>query len=66
MTTVKTITVEFSKDTYTLEIYNYDHTGGVCYGIYINGKWSKLYSRLPKDLKEMFGIEGQSFRNFKK
>ena len=55
MTTLKTITVEFSKDTYTLEVCEFS-VGGVCYSMYINGNFDKNYRRLDKETKKFFGL----------
>jgi len=52
MKTLKTLTVEFSKDVYKMEVVQ----GTYClfYSIYINGKFEKTYKRLPKELREFF------------
>lgn len=53
MKTIEKITVNFSKDTYTLEVTE-GSVGQKIYSIFINGEYNKNYLRLPKDLKEFF------------
>jgi hypothetical protein len=53
MTTIKTIEVNFSRDTYTLEIKE-GQFGSKIYSTYINGVYDRNYIRLPKDLREFF------------
>ncbi len=53
MKILKTITVNFSKDTYTLEVTE-GTFGQKIYSLFINGVYNKNYMRLPKDLREFF------------
>jgi hypothetical protein len=53
MTTIKTIEVNFSRDTYKLEIKE-GQFGSKIYSTYINGVYDRNYVRLPKDLREFF------------
>ena len=50
-----TITVNFSKDTYTLEVTE-GTFGQKIYSLFINGVYNKNYMRLPKDLREFFSL----------
>lgn len=56
MTTLQEITVEFSKDTYKLEIKE-GSFGKKYYSIWINGRFDRTYQRLSKDLKEFFNYK---------
>lgn len=53
MKVLKTITVNFSKDKYTLEIIE-GTFGQKIYSLFINDVYNKNYMRLPKDLREFF------------
>ena len=53
MTTVNTIEVEFSRDTYKLEVLEGEF-GTKFYHLFINGDFDKSYKRLPSDLKDFF------------
>lgn len=53
MKILKTITVNFSKDTYTLEVKE-GTFGNKIYSLFINDVYNRNYKRLPKDLREFF------------
>jgi|14BtaG_2_1085337.scaffolds.fasta_scaffold00589_12 hypothetical protein len=55
MKTVNTIEVEFSRDTYKLEVLEGEF-GTKFYHLFINGDFDKSYKRLPSDLREFFNI----------
>ena len=55
MKTIKTITVEFSKDIYEMEVCEASF-GSLFYYISVNGTFNKSYKRLPKDLREFFNL----------
>ena len=55
MNIINTIEVEFSKDLYKLEVLKGEY-GTNFYHIYINGNFDRSYLRLPKDLKQFFGL----------
>jgi len=56
MTTLKTITIEFSKDLYEMEVCQAS-SGKLFYYISINGTFSKGYQRLSKELRKFFKLE---------
>ena len=55
MTILETITIKFSKDTYTMEISE-GSLGTKYYGVFINGIFQKSYQRIPKDLSKFFNL----------
>ena len=55
MTLINTIEVEFSKDLYKLEVLTGEF-GTKFYYLYTNGNFDRSYKRLPKDLREFFGL----------
>ena len=55
MKTVNTIEVEFSKDTYKLEVLEGEF-GTKFYHLFINGDFDKSYKRLPSDLRDFFKL----------
>jgi hypothetical protein len=54
MKTVNTVEIEFSRDTYRMEILEGEF-GTKFYHIFINGEFDKSYKRLPSELREFFG-----------
>ncbi len=55
MKVLKTITIEYSKDVYLMEILE-GSFGDKHYSLFINGIFQKTYMRMPKDLREFFNI----------
>jgi hypothetical protein len=55
MKTLKTITKEYSKDVYVLEVLE-GSFGAKHYSLYINDIFQKTYMRLPKDLRQFFNL----------
>ena len=55
MKLIKTIEIEYSRDTYKMEILEADF-GTKFYHIFINGKFEKSYKRLPADLRDFFKL----------
>lgn len=55
MKVLKTITKEYSKDVYLMEILE-GSFGAKHYSLFINGIFQKTYMRIPKDLREFFNV----------
>ena len=55
MELINTIELQFSRDTYKLEVLEGEF-GTKFYHLFINGDFDKSYKRLPSDLREFFGI----------
>ena len=55
MKTINEIEVEFSRDTYKLEVLEGEF-GTKFYHLFINGDFNKSYKRLPSDLRLFFNI----------
>jgi hypothetical protein len=55
MKVLKTITREYSKDVYLMEILE-GSFGDKHYSLFVNGIFQKTYMRMPKDLREFFNI----------
>ena len=55
MKAIKTIEVEFSKDTYKLEVLEAEF-GTKFYHLFTNGNFDRSYKRLPADLRDFFKL----------
>lgn len=55
MRILSTKTVTFSKDLYELQTVEASF-GKKLYNVFVNGMYLKTYSRLSKDLKELFNL----------